>query len=443
VHAYPKDFAELVCRQWNSEFTGASFFDLPVYRSAAALPPPHVLEQVLSLCYQASLLREEGRAVRFRLMLCVPRDLKAAPGRPEGLDGLPFVKPLPLVPNELRRLAAAAAFDRALIAARVQPGERFVIWGLLHSGEAWMRALEGARRSFQPLPPCLVVSVSGPGNLSVSKGSLVVARLVGGTLVTPTPSVLEVSSTDGDADAINARFLAAHARTGRRGGPHRARVDAALISLIRRQIALRIISAMRRLHHGGTLLILPLNVLRRQRQWAPLLKIKYAFPPGPPRRRFFELVLRLLDALATDAAQRFGPAHRVTWSDYVTSPDPAVHRADEAITEAVRFLACLSAVDGAVVMGQPLELLGFGAEISGRLTPVERVARALDPTAARTKLESALDVGTRHRSAYRLCQALPGVVAVVVSQDGSMRIMKRSGRRVVFSEHLGTGVLDA
>jgi len=132
----------------------------------------------------------------------------------------------------------------------------------------------------------------------------------------------------------------------------------------------------------------------------------------------------------------------VTWQDYLTSTDAAVHRADEDITETVRFLASLSAVDGAVVLGQPLEMLGFGAEISGRLPPVHQVTRDPDSSGARTKTESVLNVGTRHRSAYRFCRALPGAMAAVVSQDGSVRAIKRIGNRVVFSEQLGTGALN-
>ena len=174
-----------------------------------------------------------------------------------------------------------------------------------------------------------------------------------------------------------------------------------------------------------------------------MLNIKYAFPPGKPRRRLFDLVLHLLETLAEEAGRRNGPQHSVEWTDYLSSTDLALRQADEAITEAVRFIACLSAVDGAVVMRQPLELLGFGAEISGRLKPVQQVARALDPLAAETQMESTLGVGTRHRSAYRICHALPGLVAMVVSQDGAMRLMKRSGNQVVYSDHLSTGVLDS
>lgn len=442
MHAYPDDLAALVRRQWNRKFQGESFLDLPVYERSDRLPRPAALEQLLSICYQASLLREEGRAVRFRLMLSEPR-LPSVPEAGTSLaECLPFARTIPLSANDLRRLSAAAAFERSLIGVRIRADGRFEIWGLIHSGADWARALEGSRRSFQPLPPALVVSVTGPGNLSVAKGSLVVARLLGGRLVTPAPSVLEVASRDEEAGAIDALILAAHEREkGRSRGPW-ARIDLTFISQLRRQTALRLVSALRRLHHGGTLLILPRSLVRRPRQWQGLLAIKYPFPRGRPRRRLFTLLLRLLGALAGDAGRRFGVRHRVTWADYLSSVDVGVRRVDEAISEMVRFVADLSAVDGAVVMGQPLELLGFGAEISGHLAPVERVARALDASARRTDTESSLSVGTRHRSAYRICNAFPGLVAVVVSQDGSVRMMKRSGLRVIYSEHLGTGALD-
>ena len=55
---------------------------------------------------------------------------------------------------------------------------------------------------------------------------------------------------------------------------------------------------------------------------------------------------------------------------------------------------------------------------------METVARALDVEADRTVEESAESFGTRHRSAYRLCNELPDVIAVVISQDGNIRFVK-------------------
>jgi DNA integrity scanning protein DisA with diadenylate cyclase activity len=44
-------------------------------------------------------------------------------------------------------------------------------------------------------------------------------------------------------------------------------------------------------------------------------------------------------------------------------------------------------------------------------------------------------VGTRHRSAYRLCAAVPGAVALVVSQDGGVRFVTRRGDAVTYWDH--------
>jgi DNA integrity scanning protein DisA with diadenylate cyclase activity len=77
-------------------------------------------------------------------------------------------------------------------------------------------------------------------------------------------------------------------------------------------------------------------------------------------------------------------------------------------------------------------MLGFGGEISGRLPDVKTVARALDVEAVAVVKESVGDVGTRHRSAYRLCNALGDVIAVVISQDGNVRFIKRKNEAVTY-----------
>jgi hypothetical protein len=49
------------------------------------------------------------------------------------------------------------------------------------------------------------------------------------------------------------------------------------------------------------------------------------------------------------------------------------------------------------------------------------VWRALDLEGEKVAEEGTGNVGARHRSAYRLAGALPGSVAVVISQDGGVR----------------------
>ena len=72
--------------------------------------------------------------------------------------------------------------------------------------------------------------------------------------------------------------------------------------------------------------------------------------------------------------------------------------------------------------------------ILGKYPTVKRVARALNLEASRVEEEDAGNVGTRHRSAYRLAGALPGAVAVVVSQDGGVRFVCEREGTVVYWE---------
>lgn len=62
------------------------------------------------------------------------------------------------------------------------------------------------------------------------------------------------------------------------------------------------------------------------------------------------------------------------------------------------------------------------------------VTRALDLEGEEVVEESVGEVGTRHRSAYRLIHALPEVLAVVVSQDGGVRFVTSRNGRVTYWE---------
>ncbi len=96
---------------------------------------------------------------------------------------------------------------------------------------------------------------------------------------------------------------------------------------------------------------------------------------------------------------------------------------DEALFEVGHLLARLTAVDGAVVLTKRFEVLGCGGEISGAQEPGPPDSCALDAEGEQREAEGTEGVGTRHRSVYRLRQALHEVVAIVVSQDGAVRFV--------------------
>ena len=71
------------------------------------------------------------------------------------------------------------------------------------------------------------------------------------------------------------------------------------------------------------------------------------------------------------------------------------------------------------------------------------MARALDLEGREREWTRTDRVGTRHRSAYRLCQVAPDVVAIVVSQDGGMRFVRWHGDAVTYWDQAATGPWDA
>ena len=125
-YAYPSDLAGLVLTRWH-EAIATGQITLPALDISA-------LARVLSTCYQATLLREEGRPVTFRLAIGGPEAFDPAAGPPSGLHRLVFSRPLPLDQHELRRLSPAAVFSQSLIGATLGGATGAEIWGVIHSG---------------------------------------------------------------------------------------------------------------------------------------------------------------------------------------------------------------------------------------------------------------------------------------------------------------------
>jgi hypothetical protein len=128
------------------------------------------------------------------------------------------------------------------------------------------------------------------------------------------------------------------------------------------------------------------------------------------------------------------PSNSDSWRESIVQPMPYAVSASScefaAMTDAtVNAIAGLTAVDGAVVLTDRYELLGFGAKIVRRRgwPPVEQVTIS-EP------VEGALPVlvhpeqlgGTRHLSAAQFIHDQRSAVALVASQDGRFTIFEWS-----------------
>jgi hypothetical protein len=203
----------------------------------------------------------------------------------------------------------------------------------------------------------------------------------------------------------------------------------------------QLIAVIRSARHGATILVVPPDAEAALLAPDSLLRLHYRLADGEARRRYRTLILRIMNRLA---AQHAGPlAEAVGWTEYQHSADPEIAALDEALFEVAHLMAGFAAVDGAVLMTRTFEILGFGAEIVGNLPAVPMVMRAEDVEGTVRRPESTERVGTRHRSAYRLCQAMPEALAVIVSQDGGVRFACWQDDAVTYWHYLSGHLLAA
>lgn len=441
-HAYPEELASTLKSQWNN--VPASIENERAGNSCVSdlLPDSSVLEFLISVCYQASLMRDEGRPVTFRLLLREPSRLKAHEGPPAGLHRIVFSEPRPFDEHELRRLSSAADFYRSLIGANLDQTEGLQIWGLINSGSRWIQTVHGGRKTSEFLPPSLVVRVTGPGRLAVCKGSITIATLNSGRVSCPTTDTTVPRWLPASFTPAGDRLFELHRKAREIEGKSWALLDEAFIKVLTQQVYKRIVSIMRNLHHGGTLILIPSQKAAELASENRYIDLKYKFIDEEPRYRLASLYLKLMNTLAEEGGIRGILNRPMGWNDYVASENIAIERLDEAIFEAGHFIADLTTIDGAVVMTKSLELLGFGGEILGGLNKIETVAKVLDAEGEQMQVESAQCVGTRHRSAYRLCHEMHDAVAIVVSQDGMVRIVTWKDNIVVYWDQVAMSLLD-
>lgn len=423
--AFPRDLAVYVKQQWGKSRT---------------LPALKHVETMLSTCYHTSLLREEARPIRFRLIVCDPDILPAPEGPPRGLHRLIFVKPRRFNRNELRRLSPATDYHRALIGIHLNAEKKWEIWGIVHSGVLWAEANNGGAKDPPDLPPVPVVQVSGPSELTMCRGSETIATLQGGRLSSPSADVLDSEWFTRLFSEMRAEVFQAHmsARESAKATAWAA-LDDQFVNDLHRGFMKRLIRAMREKSNGSSLLLVPTDRAEEFSIDNKFFNFKYRFTPVAPRRRFMTLIVQILNGLA---GIHLGAERGVGWREYVAATKKGqLQDLDEALSELAYLIASLTAIDGAVILTRNFELLGFGAEIT-ELSDVKRVARAFDAEGEKVRLEATESQGMRHRSVYRLCNAVTSITGLVISHDGELRFVKHREGRVTYWNQLAHAAME-
>ena len=393
-------------------------------------PSIEQLKGVFRTLYASSLLKEEGRAVRARVVIAPPRAFPLTEGPPDGEHVLKFTVSHQLTPNEIKRLSPAAGFFHSAIAIWPEGDRGFRIWGLLNTGQRWMNLVAGGRKPLGNELPFPLIHVRDPGWLLFYHNYQLLAEWRG------------TDFFDARLDVFQSHILM------HRFEPLRRRMVEDIIEcclpdnmdlkaysdlshLIGQQFIKRLISLVRTSGHGGTLVFLPEGQegIDANAQW---IDCKYSVEPDEAGLRFRFLLQSIIRRVG-----QLSPKNSSTeqaWNIFRTSHDPELDRLEEAFFELARFFSDLMQVDGALVLDQRLRVIGFGGEIRVDRNVI-MVQQAHDLEGLRRTDWNVLNDGTRHRSIYRLCSVEPQVVGFVISQDSQVRLIANMEENVVFWIH--------
>lgn len=421
------------------------------YYKPPLLPPDDVIQLVLDVSYHASFESEEGRRPGFRLVLCSPGEAEKIIRQPSTnyyyshtFRLIRLDKERPFNVAELNRLAPAAELKRLLICvgptASGDPNRELCIWALLDVGENWWKFIHHETEGGMPPPNFLTVSSTGPGELSISAEGEVLASLKGGRVTLPSQDALWAGPLSEFFDGAKGRL---HADALQQLGTDKWDSDDDDEDYPQRFYTFfleRLLFHARQRRHGGTILVVPNHLAKTDTRLTDRISVKYPCTYDGAwdllvrslvnYRRFYDLHFPLWDARMPCTKDSFRQ-HSALGRER--------EQIDEGLSDIAQVVASLTSVDGAVVINQRFDVLGFGAEViasSPSLLHVSAIA-----SGGHRSLVSVESFGTRHRAAFRFCSSLDDSVAFVLSQDGGVKAVKRHGKDVLLWPNINAGAM--
>ncbi len=293
---------------------------------------------------------------------------------------LKFERPLPLHPASLTRVAPAVE----------RPGIHLGVWRKHDELSVW-----GTTREIPSL--CFVLEVAAPGLLVIKHHSVEVSG-----------KFVNVAVLEGD----QIKWVDEHAAEV----PDCPELMTSLLGFDSPaswvhsvNVLVQLAVSMRAHARGGLLLVVPAAT----ESWLESIAAPMPYGVSPP----FSQLTHLSREVPPETSRR-------VWQ--------------EAVSRTVEGIAGLTAVDGAVVMTDLYELLGFGAKITRRKgwDRVERVAvtEPIEGGAAVVVHPEQLG-GTRHQSAAQFVHDQRDAVALVASQDGRFTIFEWSLAEAMVHAH--------
>jgi hypothetical protein len=418
-HSYPRELSEQIWSLW-----------MRASGSDNLVGSAEKLNAFLSVAYQASLLREEGRPVECRIALLRSHELEPGALARIGFHAVRFAKRRTFWEQEIRRLGPATGFYRSMIAVEWSGNRGFQICGMIHTG-AWSRDLTIAVDSVNhPIPDWLIIHVRGPGNLVIHRGSERIVTLLNGRVeghgfdLFASSWLLERYRAGGDAFAgVAAPDL-----------PGSVQVRDDLAEQFGIAFMRRVIREIRNSRHGGAIVFAPRLLIGNLLRAGGPMRAKYLIEETCTASPFGLILEEITRRLAQFAVAKGKSS--AGWEEYLAWYEDFPYTFSQRFVELALWISDLTAVDGCLLVDHRFTLFGFGVEIQVPSCEDEMVYRALDIEAQDCILESMESAGTRHRTAYRLCREHASCLAIVVSQDGAVKFVANHQDKVTYWNHL-------
>lgn len=402
-------------------------------------PQIEVLDVLFQTLFLTSLKTEEGTPVICSVAFVDPKDPDPDPPgylRDPRWSYTPLDNPVEYTVGQLAKIAMAT--DPSLSCLGVYPDRkgRLKIWGLFDQQGGYQSFLSHEGEGGWDPPGMIQAQALGLGHIVVTSGLAVIAELNGGILVEDTVNVFEGSIILKKlAAGFERRFAQIHAGVKERGygfdPDFKSNAMWVWMSTIR-----RVLLRARAFGHGGAFLITDSDYRNR-------LKIKYGlcYERIPTLFENWMCCQHIADESICLIVNGFEEDPNYIEADHYLDNVNSKNEADdakEAMAGAVGFVASLSRVDGLVLLDTNLVVRGFGCEIVAQGDDKCTTFQANDssPTKGRVHRLDPERFGTRHRSMLRYCSEDESSVGFVVSNDGPVRAISRSGKRVYFWDNV-------
>jgi len=388
------------------------------------------MREACEMLYASSLLKEEGRSVRARVIIAPPEEFSTDDGPPDGIHAIRFSASHPFTANEIKRLSPAASFFHSAIAIWPDRDRGFRIWGILNTGPRWLNLVAGGRKPTGKEIVHPMIHVRDPGWLLFYHGYNLIAEWRGTEFHGPRLDVFQIGLLT-ERFAEYRKELVEELSDDCLPCSLCLETYAELSQLISRQFVKRVTNLVRTSGHGGSMVMLPYGGDDSQlaAQWIDCKYTAEEDESGLRFRRLLQSIIRRVGQLSPDNATL-----EDAWQIFRNSNDTELDQLEEAFFELARLFSDLMQVDGALVVDQQMCIIGFGGEIRVDRN-VLKVSQALDLDGKHRIDWNVQGDGTRHRSVYRLCSVEPRVIGFVISQDSQVRLIANVDDSVIFWAH--------